>query len=478
MRSDQKIIQLLKACKAEELPWLRRYLASPYLNRRAVPGALLEALLEHWPDFALPLPSKEALFSVVFPGQAFDDKAWRYMLSDLDALVEAFLVDQAKQHQQADQLEQALAVLSERGLEKSLRHVQRQAEDWMSRAPHRDDAYFRFAHQYFDQQHRYFARKGVRKNDEALQQASDSLDRYYVLGKLRYACAMLERQHILQGDFDTGISEAWLRHLEERPFSEEPLIRLYHQALRTQMDEGDASLYQSMRSSLVGYSPQLPSEDLQALYRIAINYCARKIRQGQDAFVGEALELYTEGIRAGAMLNEGQLSPWTFNNVVKLALRLHRFEWLETFMEHHKHLLPEEHRHNALHYNLAELYYYSQRLDEAQLELLQVEMSDLNYYLGARVLLAKIYSDGQEEEALLSLLASFTVFLKRNKQISAELKHTYLNFCRLLWKMLRVKPGKLQHIQQEIQETQPLTDRAWLLQYAEKQHRIMATRKR
>lgn len=442
---------------------LRRYLASPYLNRRAVSEALLEALLQHWPDFTLPLPSKNELYAVVFPDQTFDDKAWRYLLSDLDALVEAFLVDQTSMSKLPDSLHRTLAVLAERGVDKSLRHTQRQAEGWMENAPHRDDVLFKFAYQYHDQQHRYFARKGLRKNDNALQQASDYLDRYYFLGKLRYACAMLERQHILQGDYNTGISKGWLQHLETQHFFNEPLIRLYHQALRVQLDEQNASLYSGLRASLVELNPQIHPEDQQALYRIAINYCARRIRQGLDEFVGEALELYTQGIRSGALLDEGRLSPWTFNNVVKLGLRLRRFEWLEAFMESNNHLLAVEHRHNALHYNLAELYYYTNRLHEAQLELLQVEMSDMNYYLGARVLLAKIYSDTDEEEALLSLLASFTVFLKRNKQISAELKQTYLNFCRLLWSVLRAKPNKLSSILDEIQQAQPLTDRAWLL---------------
>lgn len=163
------------------------------------------------------------------------------------------------------------------------------------------------------------------------------------------------------------------------------------------------------------------------------------------------------------LLHEGRLSPWTFTNVVKLALRLQRFEWLEGFMAAYSALLPDAFRDNVLHYNMAELYFYTNRLPQAQLELLRVEMSDMNYYLGARVLLAKIYAEQGEEEALLSLLAAFTVFLKRNKQISADLKQTYLNFCRILWQLVRAKPGQTARLATEIQETALLTDRAWLL---------------
>lgn len=463
MDPDQKTIQLLKACRAEELPGLRRFAASPYHNRRAVPEKLLDLLLESWPDFTGPLPAKERLYANLYPGEAFDDKNWRYLLSNLNALIEEYWTDLADRNDEAGHINRRLATLAGRGVEKAYRHAQRQAEQWLEKTPHRDAAWFLFAHQHHDIQHQYFSRKGLRKNDEALQLASDFLDKYYFLGKLRYACAMLARQQVLQGDFSPGISPGWLQHLETQDYFGEPLIRLYHHALLAQLDEQDPERYRALRSSLSDPALQIPPDDELAVFRIAINYCARKIRQGEEEYASEALDLYSQGIRSGVLLEQGQLSPWTFNNVVKLALRQKQFEWLEQFMEENSHLLPDEHRGNALHYNLAELYFYTNRLRQAQLQLLQVEMSDLNYSLGARVLLAKIYKETGEEEALLSLLAAFTVFLKRNRQISAELKHTYLNFCRLLWQMMRAKPKQRHRLLEDIQQTQPLTDRSWLL---------------
>jgi 16S rRNA A1518/A1519 N6-dimethyltransferase RsmA/KsgA/DIM1 with predicted DNA glycosylase/AP lyase activity len=80
------------------------------------------------------------------------------------------------------------------------------------------------------------------------------------------------------------------------------------------------------------------------------------------------------------------------------------------------------------------------------------------------VLLAKIFYDTDEEESLLSLLASFTIFLKRNKNISNNLKHTYLNFCQILIQILKKQETKIQKISSQIQETKLLTDRKWLLQ--------------
>ncbi|MDX1939884.1 MAG: hypothetical protein SFU99_04985, partial [Saprospiraceae bacterium] len=132
------------------------------------------------------------------------------------------------------------------------------------------------------------------------------------------------------------------------------------------------------------------------------------------------------------------------------------------FIQEYAPKLPETFKENALHYNMAELYYYTHRFGEAQEHLNQVAFSDLNYYLGARVLLAKIFYETNEEEALLSLISSFTIFLKRNKQISNDLKHTYLNFCQILFQIVRRSPSQMNKLKDKINSTKLLTDRAWL----------------
>jgi hypothetical protein len=83
-------------------------------------------------------------------------------------------------------------------------------------------------------------------------------------------------------------------------------------------------------------------------------------------------------------------------------------------------------------------------------------------------MLIKIYFEQEEEQALLSQLAAFTMFLKRNKEISIHLKRTYLNFCNLLFSILKRNPKKLPQLEEKIERTSPLTDKVWLLQQLKK----------
>ena len=153
---------------------------------------------------------------------------------------------------------------------------------------------------------------------------------------------------------------------------------------------------------------------------------------------------------------------------MKLSLRLQQFAEIELFIERYAERLPSELRADALAFNRAELYYYTGRIDEAQSLLNQVSYSDLNYYLGARVLLAKLYYESGASKSLLSLLAAFTIFLKRNRQISSALKQTYLNFCELLFQLIRRKPEQMEALREKVQAVQLLTDRGWLLEMLRK----------
>lgn len=242
------------------------------------------------------------------------------------------------------------------------------------------------------------------------------------------------------------------------------LLLLHYAVYLALQDEEDEGRFGHLRQLLAAATAESDPNTLKDVYLFAINYCARKIRQGRREYASTALELYITGIDSKSLFDGKELSPWTFTNVVKLALVQERYAWIGEFIERYGSYLAPAFRDNALHYNRAELYYYTQQYDQAQEELLQVAYSDLNYYLGARILLAKIYYETGEEEPLLSLLAAFTIFLKRNKSVSGDIKSTYLHFCELLFQLVRRHPRKFAELGEKIATTHPVADRGWLLQ--------------
>jgi len=126
-------------------------------------------------------------------------------------------------------------------------------------------------------------------------------------------------------------------------------------------------------------------------------------------------------------------------------------------------LLPDSFKKDALHFNLAEVNYATKNFEAAQDHLLKVSYSDLNYYLGARILLAKIYYELNDEEPLLSLISAFTIFLKRNKDLSPNIKDSCLSFCDVLYQLIRKHAKHLAKLESKIIDSPFLAERDWLM---------------
>ncbi len=470
-----KLISILNSLNPREVRAFQQFVDSPYFNQDEKLSLLLTSILPRLSYEGSSRELKEGLYTTMFPNEIYDDKRMRYLFSNLSQLAEQFLLQQSYRTNPIQQQLTLANISNQRGLPKLYGQTIHKVEQHFKTQPQRDVLYFQQHLELHRIKDEHFQQQRLRKFDENLQWVSDNLDRYYYLQKLRQACMMLDRQAILTANYDLGISKAWLDHLSERSFFDEQIIRIYYTILMCALEEDEIQHFQALKQMLAEVNEEITNSDLADIFRFAINYCARKIRKGRSEYLDEALQLYIRGIASELFLEDGHLSPWTFTNVVKLALRLEKFEWIEEFIPKYAPSLPSDFQENALHYNYAELYYYRKDFDQALTHLNQVALDDLNYALGTRVMLAKIYYETAEENALLSLLAAFSLFLKRNRKISANIKHTYLNFCDLLFQLIRRNPKKLSNIRKKIESTSLLTDRGWLLSICEQMEHELLT---
>jgi len=408
------------------------------------------------------LPEKATLSGSLLPGEDFSDKQVNYTLSKLNKLAEKFLAWKQLSANSGFVSLAKLRQFSRLELDKHFKAENKRLQESLFSSSIKGAEDFLLQTNYFNVRDEHYIRKKVRREDANIEQATDALDAYYYTKKLQLACSMLDRQKIIQADIDHQITPGWLEQLERSSAIREPIVQLYLTIFHSLQDEDNEAHFWKLKEALLGIQSTAKPEVLGEITQFSINYCARKIRLGQQRYVREALDLYQEGIEQQWLFSGGELSPWAFTNVVKLFLRLQEYKSAKAFIEEYEKFLPGEFRQNARNYNMAELLYYTDQKTEAQQYLLQVAYSDLNYYLGARVLLAKIYFETEEEEALLAHLAAFIIFLKRNKKISKDLQSTFLNFCQILHQIMRRNRRKTKDLLNLIEKTKLLTDRDWL----------------
>lgn len=458
-----KLFQFILAFDDKEWEKFGRFVHSPYFNQNDISIRLVEVIDAYYPDRLVLLTDKKLLHEQLFPQQIYEDKAVRYAMSDLCLLIESFFSIEAFQNHPYQKELILLDELSKKELPKAYAQQQRRIKKQTEQLQTDVEDFSLFQFQMHKIEERHFQRQRVRKYDDSVQQVVDALDIYYYQERLKNSCAMLDRQAILKDTFELNLSEHWLKHIPEKQFFNDATIQMYFTVYQMLTHSEDSSYFEQLKDLMKQLGERVNRFDLKEIYLLAINYCARKLRFSHFQYAQEALNLYKIGIEQKVLFDGKHLSPWTFTNVVKLSLKEGQYEWGEQFIKQYEKSLPPKFRENCMRYNLSELYYSTKQYGLAQRYLLQVVHSDLHYYLGARLLLAKIYYETQEEEALRSLLASFTIFLKRNKYISKPIKEHYLNFCTLLLKIVKSGKKRKVSIEKQIQETKLLADRAWLL---------------
>ena len=462
---NSKLIRLLKVIDTDELANLQDFVASPYFNKKKRISDLLTILAKFHPKFPPDSTSHESIFSRLYPHDKYDQKKIGYLQSDLFKLVLQFLKFE-KRNSIADL---ALASeLAERKLDKLYNSEIKSLEKETRLLALNGASKYKFKYELYDLKDRHFINLNKRKDDENAHLASENLDLYYVCRKLQYFVVLLNRNQTIGIDLKNPQLKFIMNYVEEN-FLDNPLINAYYEIIMMHTQAKPLPHFYNLRKTIKQHHGLFSSKEIYEVYEEAINFCVKRISFDQKFYVGEALQLNMEFLSSGYMYKNGILSHWYFKNIIKLGLLLERFNFVEQFILKYIDKVSSKNKIKALHYNLAELQFARQKFDSAQehLSILFQEDLELPYTLGSRMMLIKIFQQNNEEEALLSQIAAFAIFLKRSKNISNTKRKIYLNFCDILNKILRQNPKHYLKIKTEIEQTKLLTNTSWLLKVYE-----------
>jgi len=466
-----KLLALLETFDGNELRQFKDFVASPYFNSNQDLVRFVEYLYDLSPDFPVEKLEKEKAWKALFPGGPFDGKQLSYLMNYLLKLAERFLAVQHYESHPFFEEYHVLRAFSSRKLDKHFGFLYKKTVERINLDGEEDAerSYFRYQLSELASDHAMIMRSKV--FDQYFQQASDDLDEYYFLNKLKYSCEMLNREKIFSSNYELHFTDEVVRYLQQKP-DPTPLTSIYLQIYLTLSQADSEHSFDQLLELLREKGGGIKREELRQVYLYAINFCLRNIRKGEHRYISLALDLYLEGIKRRALFEGDYLSPHTYTNVIRVALMLNRYDWIEEFIQTYHEYLPPKNKKDAYHISLAELNYHRKNYGEVLDHLNQLSFSDIRYHLGSRVLLIKTYYESDAIEPMLSSLAAFSTYLRRNKNISQSLKKTHLNFCNLLHQTMRINPRNWEAIRRQIQEMQPLTERSWLLKVWEEKEEV------
>ncbi|MEM7038154.1 MAG: hypothetical protein AAF570_14310, partial [Bacteroidota bacterium] len=329
--------------------------------------------------------------------------------------------------------------------------------------PHRDSLHY--FHRFQLSEFRY--NTITSRNDqvqEKLQAVVDDLDVFYVISRLRHACSTLTHQNIFQADYRIGMLDEVVAYVERSPLLENPSVALYYHAYKAFSTENPEHHFRALVHGLS--TPLFSDAEMRSLYLLAINFCIRAINKGDAAYTDQLLHLYAQALEQGVLLENGQLSPFTYKNIVSAALKLTRYEWAEAFVESYRERLPEAHRHQFWAFNRAEIHLARQEFAQVVQLLAPLQYKDPFTELNARQALIKAYFELGEFKLLDYQLDNFKHLIRRRDMIGYH-KANFRDFVRFMSRLVNLPPGagpKRKRLREEITSAPILANKAWLLE--------------
>lgn len=465
-----KLLDLIKGLNKEELKSLRDFLVSPYFNKKEELVVLYDYILKLNPDTSDELLDRVYVFGQLYPKKIYNEKEITYMMSFLSKLIERFL-GQRKYEEDTELMQNhQLQSLMEHGLYKHYNYLLKRIEKYNAKQIVMDTAHYYNLHQLSNTRVQHYILTGGRTYDSSLQDAVDYLDLFYFSKKLQLICAMENRNYLTQKNYSLGFGEGLFQYVEESNLLDIAHIRAYYHIAKSITSDTTEKHFIEILSILNNELDNFNWLDKEEILLHGINISAGKMIENKKSayYAKECLKIYKIGLEQELFIKNGYLPYWHFKNIVKLSLNLKQYEDTEQFIEQYSDLLEEDHRENLLVYSLAEVNYYRKNYDKAMEYLSQVIYSkDMYYQLSAKSMLARIYYETKQEELLLSSLASFKLFLRRNKKYSQTKIKGYLNFCNVLSRIMRRNKAKKASIKEQIETTKLIIDKRWLLKVLE-----------
>ncbi|MEM1214988.1 MAG: hypothetical protein AAGJ82_04850 [Bacteroidota bacterium] len=454
---------MLATLSKRERAGLRELLAVSYFNQKAILRQLYTTLETQLPT-GHPHLDRPAIWERLLPKQTYDDAKLRQWMTQLTRLVEQFLAfsqvtqdtvttkEQAAKRLVAAEQHELAERLAKEAQAKRRKHPQRNADYWL--------ATYRYASDRFQQQ--LSEQPGAVESYTATHQ---QLELVFLALKFRQRTWLTNHSLLFNRDLPNSKLDQFLDTLTEVDLPDAPAVRVYYYGYQLLRAADPAAAFERFKAVLFAHSQVFPKAEALDLYLLAINFGIRQINAGYRHFFPAVMDLYKDALDRGYLLSKGELSRFTYHNMVTIALQTQEVNWAEDFIDTWTSKLERRYRERMQNFSRARIAYARQDYGAALPLLQQANYHDSLLNLGARTLLLKIYYELGELDVLQSHLDAFQSYIRRKADLTYH-RANYRNLIGFTRKLLKLPPNgqkKREHLREQIIRAKVLTEKEWLL---------------
>jgi hypothetical protein len=476
INAQSKLIELLNLLTPAEKAQIPQFCALSVVNKgrmRAQVWPLLEICLKHpWHEADRKLLKTE-VFAALFPGEDFSVGKLDKVLVDALKVLRHLLIAQ-KYYNDDNEFQQTLdyyevvkvrnaAFRTPQFLER-LGKIQNQNPIYtteyyynqflLEQAIHDDASFF---NQF--------------KSDLNIPITIEALDFHFQLCKLELLNRFLIQQKIAKLTLPENLSQLIESHQLPAKYKDlSPTIMindLIFRALQQNFPEEDQ--INELFDLLKKHGPQLTTASLKEFYSYLRNLCTLfSSKNMENEQIRHTLfELYQDNLARGYLHYEGKLHPSVYLNVCLVAVRVRQYEWVNAFIENHKHeIIGENETQDFYRLNKAN-YYFGKGEFEKSLDMIPPTSPSLDYQLqGKRLELKAMYE--LQSDFLNFKLDSFKMYMSRTsvKFVSKVQQKANLDFVNFLAQIIASVPGDKKRsakLVERINQNKQALEWLWLL---------------
>lgn len=444
---------------------LELFTTSPYFNSRDDVSKFIQFHIINKEANLSEFELIQQSYSYVFKNLEFRHNKYNSLKERALKVIEDFIVVETNLKDEANCLAILLSKYGECHSISEYEVVSENLEKFLAKDINVDHNYIQNLYQIFLIKNIYSHSNETKKYDDLLQNTSDKLDIYYLQTKLRISYEILSRSKWKHKKDSPNLVNEVLDVVENYNYRKEKYINMYYLILKSVMEPEVVQNYYELKDLLLNHTHDFTENERNDLLISTTNYCSQKINNGYTEFNVELFNLYDAAISANILLFKGEITSWTFTNLVVLALRLNKLEWAENFVQSYNKYVFRQWS-NTYYYNLALIGFEKSDFDQAHELLLLIDEQDVFYLLRSKSLLLKIYYEKMQLQQLISLLESFRKLLIRNTVINDTQKKIYLNFIKYLNNMVMIPNGdnkRIISLKNIIEKDNIVAFKIWLL---------------
>ena len=459
---NNHLFMLIQSFGPKESRAARKYLHSPFFNTRKDLLDLFDALRKNMTD-------RQKIWKSIYPNTHFDEQKFRLLCSYLFKQLETFIAISAYLKDPLNVSLETSTELRKRGLNKLYKRSSKSLEKKLDQQNQRDTQYYE--RQYILGWENYqIATIENPTAKQPLELAAEMADIAYLSRRLQLICLQKAQSSVYQTINAAHKREQHILDMAQHEnFIDLPAIAIYLACYKMLENPSNEQAFKKFKTLLIAHGPAFQHEETRGLYLLAVNYCVKRINNGDRNYSKEVLDLYKPGLEAEYLFEDGLLSRFTYHNIVAAGIQSQELDWVEQFIHQHKNNLERKYRDSSFSFNLARLEYARSKYDQVLGLLQKANYRDPLLNLAAKTLLLKTYYEQDEIDLLQSHLAAMENYIRRKRVIGYHRKN-YQNIVRYAERLLKLNffnKTEVQKLSQAIQVEQNLTEKEWFLKQLE-----------